>query len=107
MSFWFLVEKSIEPAIPSETQSPKPTLASNITSEFQETAHSPTPLAEEGFQSNLPAAEKSNLPSSESQEILQVRPTQNDQSRCFVCRAKIPLAKQTINKCRCGKSSMK
>ncbi|KAF9575887.1 hypothetical protein EC968_001270 [Mortierella alpina] len=29
------------------------------------------------------------------------RPVQANKGRCFMCRAKIPLAKQTINKCRC------
>ncbi|CAG8630238.1 6719_t:CDS:2, partial [Paraglomus occultum] len=29
------------------------------------------------------------------------RPVQTIKSRCFLCRAKIPLAKQTVNKCRC------
>ncbi|KAJ9067561.1 hypothetical protein DSO57_1037922 [Entomophthora muscae] len=27
---------------------------------------------------------------------------QLNKSRCFLCRSKVPLAKQTINKCRCG-----
>ncbi|CAG8492339.1 5974_t:CDS:2 [Racocetra fulgida] len=36
-----------------------------------------------------------------TQENIQARPIQTNQSRCFKCRAKIPLAKQTINKCRC------
>ncbi|KAI0225295.1 hypothetical protein L0F63_002722 [Massospora cicadina] len=27
---------------------------------------------------------------------------QINKSRCFMCRGKVPLAKQTINKCRCG-----
>ena len=30
------------------------------------------------------------------------RPVQTNKARCFLCRAKIPLAKQTVNKCRCG-----
>ncbi|CAG8490355.1 5117_t:CDS:2 [Diversispora eburnea] len=83
--------------MPSETQSSKSTLASNITSEFQETAQSPIsiPVAEET------TTEKINLVSNDSQENLHTRPTQNNQSRCFRCRARIPLAKQTINKCRC------
>ncbi|KAG0209012.1 Rab5 GDP/GTP exchange factor [Mortierella sp. GBA30] len=29
------------------------------------------------------------------------RPVQANKGRCFMCRAKIPLAKQAINKCRC------
>ncbi|ORX99521.1 hypothetical protein K493DRAFT_323877 [Basidiobolus meristosporus CBS 931.73] len=29
------------------------------------------------------------------------RKVQNNKGRCFLCKAKIPLAKQTINKCRC------
>ncbi|CAG8600344.1 6850_t:CDS:2 [Paraglomus brasilianum] len=29
------------------------------------------------------------------------RPVQTNKARCFLCRAKIPLAKQTVNKCRC------
>ncbi|KAI8361074.1 hypothetical protein B0O80DRAFT_149220 [Mortierella sp. GBAus27b] len=29
------------------------------------------------------------------------RPVQTNKGRCFMCRAKIPLAKQEINKCRC------
>ncbi|KAJ1908778.1 hypothetical protein IWQ60_011530, partial [Tieghemiomyces parasiticus] len=29
------------------------------------------------------------------------RPIQNNKSRCHLCRAKIPLAKQAINKCKC------
>ncbi|KAF9913648.1 Rab5 GDP/GTP exchange factor [Lobosporangium transversale] len=29
------------------------------------------------------------------------RKTQSNKGRCFMCRAKIPLAKQAINKCRC------
>ncbi|RKP39356.1 hypothetical protein BJ085DRAFT_857, partial [Dimargaris cristalligena] len=29
------------------------------------------------------------------------RPTQKNKGRCFMCRAKIPLAKQAINKCKC------
>ncbi|KAK3828371.1 MAG: hypothetical protein J3Q66DRAFT_322500 [Benniella sp.] len=29
------------------------------------------------------------------------RPVQTNKGRCFMCRAKIPLAKQAINKCRC------
>ncbi|KAL0080837.1 zinc finger, A20-type transcription factor [Phycomyces blakesleeanus] len=31
----------------------------------------------------------------------QERPVQVQQGRCFRCRVKVPLAKQTINKCRC------
>ncbi|KAG0031742.1 zinc finger domain-containing protein [Podila clonocystis] len=29
------------------------------------------------------------------------RAVQTNKGRCFLCRAKIPLAKQQINKCRC------
>ncbi|KAK3838608.1 MAG: hypothetical protein JOS17DRAFT_679268 [Linnemannia elongata] len=29
------------------------------------------------------------------------RPPQVNKGRCYMCRAKIPLAKQAINKCRC------
>ncbi|CAO3684945.1 unnamed protein product [Rhizopus stolonifer] len=29
-------------------------------------------------------------------------PVQNNKGKCFCCRKKIPLAKQTANKCRCG-----
>ncbi|KAG0302537.1 hypothetical protein BGZ98_007419 [Dissophora globulifera] len=34
------------------------------------------------------------------------RPPQLNKGRCYLCRAKIPLAKQAINKCRCGKASI-
>ncbi|ORZ21495.1 hypothetical protein BCR42DRAFT_321022 [Absidia repens] len=29
------------------------------------------------------------------------KPVQTNKGRCFKCRVKVPLAKQTINKCRC------
>jgi hypothetical protein len=32
---------------------------------------------------------------------LNEKPVQANKGRCFMCRAKIPLAKQAINKCRC------
>ncbi|KAI8341926.1 hypothetical protein BC941DRAFT_338629, partial [Chlamydoabsidia padenii] len=30
------------------------------------------------------------------------KPIQTNKGRCFKCRIKVPLAKQTINKCRCN-----
>ncbi|CAG8449286.1 11667_t:CDS:2 [Acaulospora morrowiae] len=82
------VEKSIEPSMPSEASTQQPPI---ITNKLQGSSPLSNTLPEESpFQKNLPVADANNP-----------RPTQINPSRCFVCRAKIPLAKQTINKCRC------
>ncbi|KAF8927514.1 hypothetical protein EDD21DRAFT_365216 [Dissophora ornata] len=44
-----------------------------------------------------PAAPSTKIPDGPAGE----RPVQANKGRCFMCRAKIPLAKQAINKCRC------
>jgi len=82
--------------MPSEASTQQPT------SELQGSSPLPGTLSEESpLQLNLPVADASNPVPSTFQDNLHVRPTQISSSRCFVCRAKIPLAKQTINKCRC------
>ncbi|KAI7857021.1 hypothetical protein BDC45DRAFT_436473 [Circinella umbellata] len=37
----------------------------------------------------------------EKEEQLPSKPVQKNTGRCFMCRSKIPLAKQLSNKCRC------
>ncbi|KAI7879642.1 hypothetical protein K492DRAFT_131197 [Lichtheimia hyalospora FSU 10163] len=44
----------------------------------------------------------SPLPVSTSEDHHQQQPTpQHNKNRCYQCRAKVPLVKQTTNKCRC------
>ncbi|KAF9320134.1 zinc finger domain-containing protein [Podila horticola] len=54
---------------------------------------------------STPVNSRPNTPASMVSETLDPAPgeraVQTNKGRCFLCRAKIPLAKQQINKCRC------
>ncbi|KAG0302206.1 Rab5 GDP/GTP exchange factor [Linnemannia gamsii] len=86
-------------------QAPVPIVASNstintstsvIASPVISGSSTPTPSTGSGF----------STPTSISSDALEglapgERPPQVNKGRCYMCRAKIPLAKQAINKCRC------
>jgi len=42
------------------------------------------------------------LGTSEPQDDPESTKMQKNKNRCMMCKAKVPLAKQTVNKCRCG-----
>ncbi|KAF9544320.1 zinc finger domain-containing protein [Mortierella hygrophila] len=81
-------------------QAPVPTVASNsanaVASPIIPVSSTPTPSSGSGV----------STPTSIASDALEglapgERPPQVNKGRCYMCRAKIPLAKQTINKCRC------
>jgi len=100
-------EKTIEPAMPSSAstnQPPTTTLISTTTTveELQETPVPLNPISEQVLpQSSMSVTSVVSQVSTEVQPNQLTRQVQNNKARCFKCRAKIPLAKQTINKCRC------
>ncbi|KAH8549936.1 hypothetical protein BGW37DRAFT_428380 [Umbelopsis sp. PMI_123] len=53
-------------------------------------------------QSSSAAISSTSTPSSEVPPANNEKPVQLNKGRCFSCRVKIPLAKQTVNKCRCN-----
>ncbi|ORY93892.1 hypothetical protein BCR43DRAFT_495516 [Syncephalastrum racemosum] len=59
-------------------------------------SRSPSPIAEDRKPATAGTTPVSTPPSSSD------RPVQTNKGRCFKCRVKVPLAKQTINKCRCN-----
>jgi len=68
------------------------------------------PVAEEAVSPAESLASSSQTPASSSastdtavpaEDSTPTKPTQINKGRCFLCRVKIPLAKQQINKCRC------
>jgi len=67
-----------------------------------------SPLPSTEVEQVIQSASNSIVPSentvsvSAGEAIPPSRPVQKSIAKCFMCRAKIPLAKQTINKCRCG-----
>ncbi|KAF9436200.1 Rab5 GDP/GTP exchange factor [Entomortierella beljakovae] len=81
----------------SASINPAPAPVQPIQTQVQVQIPSPSPTAMEITPSPLPA-ESSQTPDSSSPDE---RPVQANKGRCFMCRAKIPLAKQAINKCRC------
>ncbi|GBC06166.1 hypothetical protein RclHR1_06670006 [Rhizophagus clarus] len=95
-------EKSIEPAMPSSASSNQ-----SLTSTSTPTSTTTTITTGEHEVLDTPTSEQVSLQSNpsiptEDQPSQHTRPVQSNKARCFMCRAKIPLAKQTINKCRCG-----
>ncbi|CAG8488273.1 1876_t:CDS:10 [Funneliformis caledonium] len=71
--------------------------------ELQETPVPLNPISEQVLpQSSMSVTSVVSQVSTEVQPNQLTRQVQNNKARCFKCRAKIPLAKQTINKCRCG-----
>jgi len=92
-------EKPMEPSLPAATPTSTPT----ITAELQASV-SPIPLSdhEQPIPQPTPAMTDVITPIPTATEAIQpARPVQSNKARCFMCRAKIPLAKQSINKCRC------
>ncbi|CAI2162531.1 20553_t:CDS:10 [Funneliformis geosporum] len=70
---------------------------------FPETPVPLNPISELDLpQSSMSVTSVVSQVSTEVQSNQHTRQVQNNKARCFKCRAKIPLAKQTINKCRCG-----
>ncbi|KAG0080498.1 Rab5 GDP/GTP exchange factor [Linnemannia elongata] len=81
-------------------QAPVPTVGSNsanaVASSVIPASSTPTPSTGSGV----------STPTSIASDALESlapgeRPPQVNKGRCYMCRAKIPLAKQAINKCRC------
>jgi len=99
-------EKPIEPAMPSSASTNQAlTTTMNTTTateELQESSATPNPISEQVLPQSSPSVTNviSPIPT-EDQPNQHTRPVQLSKARCFTCRAKIPLAKQTINKCRC------
>ncbi|CAG8453092.1 14156_t:CDS:10 [Funneliformis mosseae] len=70
--------------------------------ELQEPPVPLNPISEQVLpQSSMSVTSVVSQVSTEVQPNQLTRQVQNNKARCFKCRAKIPLAKQTINKCRC------
>ncbi|CAG8494105.1 20496_t:CDS:2 [Cetraspora pellucida] len=93
------VEKSIEPAMLPAASTHQLT-STTATNEHQGSISQNSTSVEILQTNSLESGASAPIPAA-TQENIQVRPAQTNQSRCFKCRAKIPLAKQTINKCRC------
>ncbi|KAG9291734.1 hypothetical protein G9A89_012019 [Geosiphon pyriformis] len=103
-------EKTIEPSMPA-TVAPSTTQVSpsTITTELLSSSASSSPSVERdnpviqptssSSSSMVGVEDASNSTSAGARSP--TRPIQKNKARCFMCRAKIPLAKQTINKCRC------
>ncbi|KAJ1982587.1 hypothetical protein H4R35_000213 [Dimargaris xerosporica] len=101
--------KSATPAAPASSA---PALALPATSPIvdasaSDTAVTPPPAAAQGTAPSAspivvvsPTADQPLAPSSSAPEPL-ATPVQKNKGRCFLCRAKIPLAKQAINRCKC------
>ncbi|KAF9581239.1 zinc finger domain-containing protein, partial [Lunasporangiospora selenospora] len=60
-----------------------------------------TPVPAPALVSQVPTLSQAMRAEAAERQAPAARPTQTNKGRCFMCRAKIPLAKQTINKCRC------
>jgi len=93
-------EKPIEPAMPSSASTNQPltpttTTTTTTTEELQESLDTPNPTSEQVSPQSSPPIPTEDQPSQHT------RPVQPNKARCYMCRAKIPLAKQTINRCRC------
>ncbi|KAG0172273.1 zinc finger domain-containing protein [Apophysomyces sp. BC1034] len=76
---------------------PKEELPSTITPDE-------TPLPSEEPKESEPAAVAATIivaTEEKEEEKVPSKPEQKNKGRCFVCRGKIPLAKQVSNKCRC------
>ncbi|KAF9434368.1 Rab5 GDP/GTP exchange factor [Entomortierella beljakovae] len=75
---------------PIPVSSPSPSLSTPVVTEV------PTPTLDSG--ASTPISTVSDVQESVAPGE---RPPQVNKGRCYLCRAKIPLAKQAINKCRC------
>ncbi|KAI9288221.1 hypothetical protein BC943DRAFT_186748 [Umbelopsis sp. AD052] len=53
-------------------------------------------------QSSSAPISTASTPTSDAPPSNNEKPVQLNKGRCFSCRVKIPLAKQTVNKCRCN-----
>jgi hypothetical protein len=99
-------EKPIEPAMPSSASTNQPISLTTTTTTTAATATA-TATATEDLQESPAINEQalsqssSSIPT-EDQPSQHIRAVQLNKARCFRCKAKIPLAKQTINRCRCG-----
>ncbi|CAG8540674.1 3208_t:CDS:2 [Ambispora leptoticha] len=95
----FTAEKTIEPSMPA-TAAPSTTMSTTQSTSSTSTSSTPTSSVSSSVMMMVddplvsPAVNKIG-------ETPPTRPVQKNKARCFLCRAKIPLAKQTINKCRC------
>lgn len=99
-------EKPIEPAMPSSASTNQPLTTTmtttTATEELQESSATPNPISEQVLPQSSPSVANVISPIPTEDQLNQhTRPVQSNKARCFTCRAKIPLAKQTINKCRC------
>lgn len=100
-------EKPIEPAMPSSTSTNQPltptsttTTTTTVTEELEESPATPKPISEQALSQSSSSLTNVISPIPTEDQPNQ-RPVQTNKARCFMCRAKIPLAKQTINRCRC------
>ncbi|KAF9087554.1 Rab5 GDP/GTP exchange factor [Mortierella sp. AD031] len=89
---------------PAPVQAPVPTSTTNNTTTANATASSVISASS----TSTPSTTDSGVstPTSIASDALEgltpgERPPQVNKGRCYMCRAKIPLAKQAINKCRC------
>ncbi|KAF8965153.1 Rab5 GDP/GTP exchange factor [Entomortierella lignicola] len=103
-------QKQTEPELPMTHLAPTlSTTPPASTSTSSTPAPSPSPVPVQPVQAPSPSTMDITPTPSPIQSSPQVldsptpgeRPVQANKGRCFMCRAKIPLAKQAINKCRC------
>ncbi|KAI8594248.1 hypothetical protein EDD21DRAFT_101559, partial [Dissophora ornata] len=98
---------------PSQPSTPAPAAASSTPTPASTppavvpASTTPVPSTPEVSQVSTPTAESgTSTPTSTASDAMEglapgERPPQVNKGRCYLCRAKIPLAKQAINKCRC------
>jgi hypothetical protein len=89
------------PSSASTNQPLTSTPTTTVTEELQESPATPNPISEQVLPQSSSSVTNVISPIPTEDQPNQ-RPVQHNKARCFMCRAKIPLAKQTINRCRCG-----
>jgi len=90
-------EKIAEPTIPEKTSTNEQSDSIKVTG--TQTVPGKAAETEQAILFLQPGS--TSTPQSIVQDTPPARPVQTNKARCFLCRAKIPLAKQTVNKCRC------
>ncbi|CAO3647604.1 unnamed protein product [Cunninghamella blakesleeana] len=74
---------------------------SNTAVKDQDTIVSSSPALTSSPQSNVIPSPSANDNSEANTPTSSDKPIQPNKGKCFKCRIKVPLAKQTINKCKC------
>ncbi|KAG0358403.1 zinc finger domain-containing protein [Gamsiella multidivaricata] len=102
-----LSEKPTQPSTPTPALAPTTTTPASTTPAILPAAPTPAPSTPEIANAPTPTPESGvSTPTSVVSDVSEglapgERPPQVNKGRCYLCRAKIPLAKQAINKCRC------